>query len=131
MVPRDDLPPMPNDNSDPTLMPYRELFNEGINGGRSKYFPLGQTVNYKNDAFGAGSIGVTIILPFSRKATDKINVIFESAAPVFHCLNAGAPVWIGHPPERLGVRAVSFALHASALRSAPSLIWDSIGASGG
>jgi hypothetical protein len=94
---RNDLGKLPANNDDPALVPYKELINESDGKNDQKYFPLGQTANYVNDAYGAGSIIVSIILPFQRKASTNINLIFETPAPMFHCLNNGAPVWIGNP----------------------------------
>jgi hypothetical protein len=80
---RNDLGQLPVNNDDPALVPYKELINESNGGNDQKYFPLGQTAIYVNDANGAGSIIVNIILPFHRKASTNINLIFETPAPIF------------------------------------------------
>jgi hypothetical protein len=91
---RDDLPPMPDNNDDPVIVKSRELINEGASD--QKYLAFGSTFNYISDAYGSGSIIASFILPFQRKATPNINLLFENYFPVFHCLNqSGGPIWIG------------------------------------
>src|SRR6266567_1597245 len=54
-VARSDLGTLPSNNDDPELVKTRELINEA-DGNDQKYFPLGLTVNYVNDAYGTGSL---------------------------------------------------------------------------
>jgi len=95
---RKDLGILPDDNDDPSLLRYVQLINEAAPGIDQKYLGLGQAFDYIDDAHGKGARILSLVLPFTRKASAKLGLIFERPDPIFHALTLmGSPIWIGHP----------------------------------
>jgi hypothetical protein len=102
-VVRTDLGKLPANNDDASLVPYKELINEGRPDNDQAYLGLAMAQNYiclTDHAYGTrcGSTQASLILPFSRKATANVKLIFETPAPLLHVLINGAPLWVGTPP---------------------------------
>jgi hypothetical protein len=107
-VPRTDLGTLPSNNDDPVLVATRELINEGRPDNDQAYLDISNvmTQNYQcipDSAHRAGraeeprcgSTQVSFTLPFRRKASANINLIFETTEMRFHGYANGAPLWIG------------------------------------
>jgi hypothetical protein len=107
-VPRTDLGTLPSNNDDPVLVATRELINEGRPDNDQAYLDISNvmTQDYKCIPEGAhqagrageprcGATQVSFTLPFKRKASANINLIFETTEMRFHGYVHGAPMWIG------------------------------------
>jgi hypothetical protein len=94
------LGPLPEINDDPAVIPFAELINEDCALTDKKYLGMGRASTFVDSGDGRkGCALCSLILPFSRKASNRLKLIFERTDPLFHCLSmAGSPIWIGDPP---------------------------------